>query len=89
MTDNQLSVQIENQYEWAQDAVSQEWHMYEIAKRDGYFAATEAAKTTRLVAMTLERVDRLDKKQGQVILHLKVIVGCLIFITVLLAWSLS
>ena len=54
MTDNQLSEQIENQYEWAQDAVSQEWHMYEIAKRDGYFAATEAAKTTRLVAMTLE-----------------------------------
>ena len=74
MTDNQLSEQIENQYEWAQD---------------GYFAATEAAKTTRLVAMTLEQVDRLDKKQGQVILHLKVIVGCLIFITVLLAWSLS
>lgn len=84
MTDDQLIEQIENQYEWAQDAVSQEWHMYEIAKRDGHFAATEAAKTTRLVAMTLERVDQLDKKQGQVILHLKVIVGCLIFI----AWIL-
>lgn len=85
--DIQLSQAIDNAEQWAAESVSNEWQLFEIPKRDGYFVAVEAAKTRRLLAMTLARVDRLDKKQDQVVLLLKIIAGCLILIAIVLAAS--
>jgi hypothetical protein len=85
--DLNLREEIENQCDMARNEVRNEWHLYELPTRDGHFVAEEAAKATRLLAMTLTRMDRLDKNQNQAVLLLKIIAGCLIFISVFLVGS--
>jgi hypothetical protein len=77
--DLRLQEELEAAEHWANERVNS-------VQRDGYVTAVEAALTTRVLAMILNRADRLEKRQGQIIALLRAVVGCLLLIVgVLLA----
>jgi hypothetical protein len=85
--DQKLNDEIEDQIEWARQEVISDRTFFGTTS-EGPLAAIEAASTTRLLVLTLRRVDRLDKNQNQVVFLLRVIAVCLAAIAYLLALSM-
>jgi len=86
---SELFEELENQRHWAREEVLREWDDFEITERDGFFAASKAAETARLLAMTLGRVDQMEKRQAEAVHYLKFIASCLTVISVILAGTLA
>jgi hypothetical protein len=71
--DLKLREELEVAEHWAKERVN-------TIERDGYVTAVAAAQNTRILSMILDRADRMEKKQGQIVMLLRALVGCSLFI---------
>ncbi|WP_372674552.1 hypothetical protein [Aquicoccus sp.] len=83
----ELNEQIQNQESWAYQETSDEWSIYELPSRDGFFTSLQTAKSARFLALLLVRAERIEEELKGIARLVNIITWCAVVGVATLAFS--